>query len=99
LRNCYMMQGSVLMELRRFDEARQAYQNIISLYQDDPVVLESFVQVANCWRRLDQPVYARGNLERAKAVLAKMPEDADYVASTNFSRQQWELLLDAMSQW
>jgi tetratricopeptide (TPR) repeat protein len=99
LRNCYMMQGSVLMELRRFDEARQAYQNVITLYQNDPVVLESFVQVANCFRRLDQPGMARGNLERAKVVLDKLPQDADFLASTNFTRQQWELLLDEMAMW
>ena len=99
LRNCYMMQGSVLLELRRFEEARQAYQNVITLYQNDPVVLESFVQVANCWRRLDQPAMARGNLEQAKVVLGKLPKDADFLASTNFNRQQWELLLDEMSKW
>jgi tetratricopeptide (TPR) repeat protein len=99
LRNCYMMQGSVLMELRRFDEARQAFQNVITLYQSDPVVLESFVQVANCWRRLDQPAMARGNLERAKVVLGKLPADADFLASTNFNRQQWTLLLDEMGKW
>ncbi len=99
LRNCYMMQGSVLIELKRFEEARQAYQNIITLYQNDPVVLESFVQVANCWRRLDQPEMARGNLERAKVVLSKLPPDADFLASTNFNRQEWQVLLDQMSRW
>ncbi|HMO83669.1 MAG TPA: tetratricopeptide repeat protein [Lacipirellulaceae bacterium] len=99
LRNCYMMQGTVLMELRRFEEARQAYQNVISLYQNDPVVLESFVQVANCWRRLDEPVMARGNLERAKVVLSKLPEGTDFLASTNFTRQQWVSLLNEMSKW
>jgi tetratricopeptide (TPR) repeat protein len=99
LRNCYMMQGSVLMELRRFDEARQAYQSVITRFQNDPVVLESFVQVANCFRRLEQPQMARGNLERAKVVLGKLPPDADFLASTNFNRQQWTLLLDEMIKW
>jgi tetratricopeptide (TPR) repeat protein len=99
LRNCFMMQGSVLVELGRFDEARQAYQNVITRYQNDPVVLESFVQVANCWRRLDEPGMARGNLDRAKTVLSKLPADANFLASTNFSRQQWELLLDEMIKW
>jgi tetratricopeptide (TPR) repeat protein len=99
LRNCFMMQGSVLIELKRFEEARHAYQNIITLYQNDPVVLESFVQVANCWRRLDQPEMARGNLERAKVVLSKLPPEADFLASTNFNRQEWEVLLDQMSRW
>ncbi len=82
-----------------YDEARQAFQNVITLYQNDPVVLESFVQVANCWRRLDQPAMARGNLERAKVVLGKLPADADFLASTNFNRQQWSLLLDEMGKW
>jgi len=99
LRNCYMMQGSVLFELRRFEEARQAYQKVITLYQNDPVVLESFVQVANCWRRMDQPVMARGNLKQAKMVLDKLPKDADFLASTNFNRRQWESLLDEMTKW
>ncbi len=99
LRNCYMMQGSVLFELRRFEEARQAYQNVIALYQNDPVVLESFLQVANCWRRMNQPMMARGNLKQAKMVLDKLPKDANFLASTNFSRQQWELLLDDMGKW
>ena len=99
LRNCYMMQGSVLMELRRFEEARQAYSERDLAVPGRPVVLESFVQVANCWRRLDQPAMARGNLERAKMVLDKLPQDADFLASTNFNRQQWTLLLDEMSQW
>jgi tetratricopeptide (TPR) repeat protein len=99
LRNCYMMQGSVLVELKRFEEARQAYQNVITLYQNDPVVLEGFLQVANCWRRLDEPAMARGNLERAKVVLDRFPADANFLASTNFDRQQWKLLLDEMSKW
>lgn len=99
LRNCYMMQGAVLFELRRFEEARQAYGNVITLYQNDPIVLESFVQVANCWRRLAQPAKARVTLDQAKMVLERLPPDADFLASTNFSRQQWELLLSQMSKW
>jgi tetratricopeptide (TPR) repeat protein len=99
LRNCYMMQGAVLFELRRFEEARQAYGNVITLYRDDPIVLESFVQVANCWRRLSQPMKARATLDQAKMVLQQLPKEADFQASTNFSRQQWELLLSQMSKW
>jgi hypothetical protein len=32
-------------------------------------------------------------------VLERLPPDADFLASTNFSRQQWELLLSQMSKW
>jgi tetratricopeptide (TPR) repeat protein len=99
LKNCYLMQGSVLFELRRFDEALQAYGNVITSYQNDPIALESFVQVANCWRRLDQPVKARVTLDQAKMVLKQLPPETDFLATTNFSRRQWELLLGQMSNW
>ena len=99
LRNCYMMQGSVLFQLRRYEEASQAYANVSTLFQDEPFVLESFVHIANCWRRLDQPMKARGTIEQAKLVLQRLPRDADFTLTTNFNRQQWEMFLDEMSKW
>jgi tetratricopeptide (TPR) repeat protein len=99
LRNCYMMQGSVLFQLRKYEEARKAYANVSTLYQHDPFVLESFVHIANCWHRLDQTLNARQTLAQAKLVLDRLPADADFEESTNFSRQQWEMLLDEMAKW
>lgn len=99
LRNCYLMQGSVLFELRRFEEALQAYGNVIASYQNDPIALESFVQVANCWRRLNEPVKARVTLDQARMVLTGLPAETDFLATTNFNRQQWESLLGQMSAW
>ncbi|MBL9162603.1 MAG: tetratricopeptide repeat protein [Planctomycetaceae bacterium] len=99
LRNCYMLQGSALFELRRFDEALKAYGNVITSYQNDPIALESFVQAAACWRRLDQPVKARVTLDQAKLVLKEMPPETDFRTATNFTRQQWEYLLNQMSAW
>lgn len=99
LRNCYMMQGSVLFDLRRFEEARQAYANVSTMYQNEPFVLESFVKIANCFRRLNEPTKARGTLMQAKQVLKRLPADADFRIATNFTRQQWGLILDQMSKW
>jgi len=99
LRNCYMMQGSVLFDLRRYEDARKAYANVSTLYQNDPFVLESFVHIANCWHRLNQPMNARQTIAQAKLVLQRLPEEADFKESTNFSREQWELLLDEMGKW
>jgi len=99
LRNCYMMQGSVLFQLKRYEEARKAYANISTLYQNEPFVLESFVHIATCYRRLNKPVKAKGTIEQAKLVLSRLPEDIDFRLVTNFSRQSWVLLLDEMSQW
>lgn len=99
LRNCYMMQGSVLFELKLYEEARKAYANISTLYQNEPFVLESFVHIANCYRRLNKPVKAKGTIEQAKLVLNRLPPDTDFKLATNFSRQSWELLLNEMSGW
>ncbi len=98
-RNCYMMQGDVLFQLRRYAEARSAYANVSTLYQHEPFVLESFVRIANCWHRLNQPVNARQTVAQAKLLLDRLPKDLNYKESTNFSRQQWGLLLDEMAKW
>ncbi len=99
LLNCYMMQGSVLFQLKRYEEARKAYANISTLYQNEPFVLESFVHIANCYRRLNKPVKAKGTIEQAKLVLGRMSPEIDFKLATNFSRQSWELLLNEMSAW
>ena len=99
LSNCYMMQGSVLFQLRRYEDARTAYANVSTLYQNQPFVLESFVHIANCWRQLDEPVKARGTIEQAKLVLQRLPQDTDFKLSTNFDRHYWALLLNEMSKW
>lgn len=99
LRNCYMMQGSVLYDMNRFEEARQAYSNVSGLFQHEPFVMESFLKIANCWRRLNEPAKARGTIEQAKLALQRLPADADFRVATNFSRQQWTTMLDQMSDW
>lgn len=99
LRNCYMMQGSVLFQLKQYEEARKAYANISTLYQNEPFVLESFVHIANCYRKLNKPVKAKGTIEQAKLVLNRLPADTDFKQATNFSRQSWELLLNEMGGW
>jgi TolA-binding protein len=94
-----MMQGSVLFQLRRYEEARKAYANVSTLYQNEPFVLESFVHIANCWRRLNQPIKARGTIEQAKLVLQRLPPDTDFKIATNFDKQYWQILLSEMSKW
>ena len=98
-RNCYMLQGSVLFDLGRFKEAVEAYSNVATLYQNEPFVLETLVQIAHCWNRLNDNVKAHGQIEQAKLFLDRLPADADFVGSTNLTRQEWILLLDEMSRW
>jgi tetratricopeptide (TPR) repeat protein len=106
LRNCYMLEGAVLFELGllldnedRYKEAIEAYSNVASLYPDEPFVLETFVQIANCWRRLNQADKARGSIQQAQIALARLPPNADFTGATALNRDEWKALLADMSRW
>jgi tetratricopeptide (TPR) repeat protein len=99
LRNCYMLAGAVLFDLGRFNEAINAYSNVSSLYPNDPFVLETFVQIANCYRRLGQNDKARGAVQQAQIAYEGLPADAEFTESTALNRDEWRLLLADMAKW
>jgi tetratricopeptide (TPR) repeat protein len=104
LRNCYMLEGTILFDLGAYDpnkykEAIEAYSNVASLYPDEPFVLETFVQISNCWRRLNQSDKARGSIQQAKIALDRLPPDADFASATALNREEWRLMLADMSTW
>jgi tetratricopeptide (TPR) repeat protein len=99
LRNCYMLAGAVLFDLGRYNEAINAYSNVSSHYPNDPFVLETFVQIANCWRRLDRQDKARGAIQQAQTAFERLPADADFANSTALNREEWRLLLADMERW
>jgi len=99
LRNCYMLEGTVLFDLGRYKDAIEAYSNVSSLYPDEPFVLETFVQIANCWRRLDRTDNARGAVHQAQIVLERLPANSDFASTTVLSREEWRMLLTSMSKW
>jgi tetratricopeptide (TPR) repeat protein len=99
LRNCYMLEGTVLFDLEKYKEAIEAYSNVASLYPDDPFVLETFVQISNCWRRLDKDDNARGAIKQAQIALDGLPTNADFTSTTALSRDEWRLLLADLGKW
>jgi tetratricopeptide (TPR) repeat protein len=98
-RNCYMLAGAVLFDLGRHNDAINMYSNVSSLLPNDPFVLETFVQIANCWRRLGRGDNARGAIQQAQIALDRLPPDADFSTSTPLNREEWRLLLGSMSRW
>jgi TolA-binding protein len=98
-RNCYMLEGAVLFDMGRYKDAIEAYQNVSSLYPNQPFVLETFVQIANCWQKLDRPENAEGAIKQAQSTLEQIPSNADFASTTAFSRDEWHLLLTNMRQW
>ena len=94
LRNCYFSRGAAFYELGRFDDAIAAYSAATNRYHNDPEVLDAFVQLFQCYREIGKPEEARGVVEQAKAVLARLPGDADFSQPTNHSREEWARVLD-----
>ncbi len=97
LRNCYFFSADTLFDAGKYDEAIAAYSSATNRYQDRPEALEAFVQIASCYRNLDQPAKARGTLEQAKVILQRIPADAQFDETTRYSRSEWTTLLDFMS--
>lgn len=96
LRNSYFAVGMAMVDLGRYEDAIRAYSTATNRYQHAPEVLEAFVQIAGCYRRLNRPLEARGTVRQAKVVLNRLPEQAPYQQATNFSRKQWTEMLDWM---
>jgi len=99
LRNCYMLAGTVLFDLERYNDAINTYSNVSSLYPSDPFVLQTFVEIANCYRRLGQMDKAKGAIQQAQIAFDGLPADADFESSTALKREEWRLLLRDMSSW
>jgi len=95
LRNCYFSQGSILFDLEEYEEAIEKYSTATNEHQRSPEALEAFVQIANCYHRLNRPTEARGTVEQAKVVLKRIPPDAPFNETTRYSREEWEQVL----QW
>jgi len=94
LRNCYFAQGAAMFELARYKDAIEAYSTASNRYQTEPVCLEAFVQIAHCYRYMNQSNEARGTVEQAKIVLSRLADGMDYSETTHGSRDDWQNYLD-----
>jgi tetratricopeptide (TPR) repeat protein len=97
LRNSYFGRGAVLFKLGRFEPAIHAYLAIINRYQGSPEVLEAYVEIFNCYRRLHRTDEARSALQLARVALDHLPEKAAFDAATNYSRQEWADYLESLA--
>jgi tetratricopeptide (TPR) repeat protein len=100
LRNAYFGSADALFDLGRYDEAIRAYTLAANRYQNEPAALEAFVQIASCHRRMRRPGEAKGVLEQAKVVLARIGPEVDFERTTRYGRNQWDELLNLLTaEW
>ncbi|MGI8980754.1 MAG: tetratricopeptide repeat protein [Pirellulaceae bacterium] len=97
LRNSYFARADVLFDQGKLDEALAAYSAATSRYQHEPEALEAYVQIAACFRRLGRMDEARGTLEQARVVLARMKPTANFTQTTPYTRDEWTRLLTWLS--
>ncbi|MGC3965795.1 MAG: tetratricopeptide repeat protein [Pirellulales bacterium] len=97
LRNALFGRGSILHALGRYEDSLRAYQTAISAFPQSPAVLDAYLQMADCHRRQQRLVEARGTVEQAKLMLNRLPKDAPFAAVSNYSREEWAKLLDTLS--
>lgn len=97
LRNALFGRGSILHALGRYEDALRAYQTAIAAFPQSPAVLDAYLQMADCHRRQQRPIEARGTVEQAKLMLNRLPADAAFDSVSNYSRQEWARLLDTLS--
>lgn len=98
LRNCLLNKADTLFQLGRLEEAVKSYAASTYRLQNDPEVLGAYAQIAACYRRLDRPREARGMLEQARVVLARIPSNSDFLATTPFTREQWDDFLSWLAK-
>jgi tetratricopeptide (TPR) repeat protein len=98
LRNCQFARAASLYHLRRYDQALAAYQTALNHHQDSPEVLEAYVQLAACHRRLGQSAQAQAVVAQARLALARLKDDQAFTARTNYTREEWTRLLHLLDR-
>jgi tetratricopeptide (TPR) repeat protein len=96
LRNCFFARGDILFDLGRYQDAIQAYASATNRYQQNPEVLQAYVQIAACYRRLGQTAEARSTLEQAKYALKHLAESVSFDETSNYNRQEWGQMLETL---
>lgn len=94
MRNCYIDMAFCYFSLERFEEAITAYGNSAARYQQDPDSLTAYMQIANCYDRLQKPSEALSTLAQAKLILKQLPDDSFPKTAGGMRRDDWEQWLD-----
>ena len=90
LRNTYIEIAHTLFALGRYEEAIAAYTGSAGNYQERSDSLAAYVQIANCYDRLQKPTEALSTLAQAQLILNKLPDNAFPTANGAMTRQEWQ---------
>lgn len=85
--NCYFLLG-------RYEAAIAAYSTSAGRYQHEPDSLTAYVQIANCYDRMQKPAEALSTLAQAQLILKQLPDQAFSGLPSAMSRDDWQRWLN-----
>jgi tetratricopeptide (TPR) repeat protein len=94
LRNCFFEIANCHFLRERYEEAIVAYSSSAGRYQNEPDSLTAYVQIANCFDRLQKPAEAMSTLAQAQLILKQLPDSSFTGAPGTMSRDDWQRWLD-----
>ena len=96
--DCYFDIAHTIYDLAAFssdyERAIIAYNSAVNRYPQDPRVLLSYLQIADCNLKLSKIAEARSVLVQARVILRQFPDSVFDSPNTNFSRKDWESWID-----
>ncbi|MGV3484041.1 MAG: hypothetical protein ACO1RT_06470 [Planctomycetaceae bacterium] len=95
LRNCYVAEADTLFDLKRYEEASDAFRAVSLRYMNEPPALEAMLGQSRCLHQLKRDREARLVIRQAAVVLSRIPPDADdeFLKTSRYDRKRWEELL------
>ena len=90
----WLHRADCLFDLANYSQATESYEDVISQFDKSPVALMAFVQLINCYVKLEQPGEADLALKKAIWQLQAMDDDAIADGSFDMTRQQWQQWFD-----
>lgn len=90
LQKTYFDLGDIEYALQDYENALLAYGTAINRYPDHVRVLTTYIQIAQCYQKLQKTEEARSTLKQAQVLINRMDETAFHSRSTSLrSRQEW----------
>ena len=88
-RTTFMAIPQTQFEQERYADALAGFRTVTSRFADHVSALPAYVQMSRCYSRLEKPEEARRQLEQARVVLGRLPDEAFDSPSTGQTREQW----------
>jgi tetratricopeptide (TPR) repeat protein len=90
LRTSYMDRAECYFQLGDFPLAIKYYDQTATRFAQHVMAIESYVQIVNCYRAMNQPAQANAAAERAQWILKRIPEEAFAKSPAPLNRQYFE---------